>query len=90
LSETPQCFNPDVLSPKVGKYIKDAEIGRSGSCHLFRHSCATHTLEGGADTRFIQTCLAMPSLRRRRFYTDVSIRQLIEVHERTHPAKLKE
>jgi integrase/recombinase XerD len=85
-----EAFNPDVLSRKVSKYIKDAEIGRKGSCHLFRHSCATHMLEGGADTRFIQQLLGHAKLETTQVYTDVSIRQLIEVHERTHPAKPKE
>jgi integrase/recombinase XerD len=82
-------FNPDVLSRKVSKYIKDAEIGRKGSCHLFRHSCATHMLEGGADTRFIQQLLGHAKLETTQIYTDVSILQLIEVHERTHPARLE-
>jgi len=85
-----EAFNPDVLSRKVSKYIKKAEIGRQGSCHLFRHSCATHMLEGGADTRFIQQLLGHAKLETTQVYTDVSIQQLLEVHERTHPAKLKE
>ncbi|NBB80906.1 MAG: tyrosine-type recombinase/integrase [Verrucomicrobia bacterium] len=82
-------FYPDVLSRKVSKYIKTAEIGRKGSCHLFRHSCATQLLEGGADTRFIQQLLGHAKLETTQIYTDVSIMQLIEVHERTHPARLE-
>lgn len=84
-----EAFNPDVLSRMVSKYIKAAEIGRKGSCHLFRHSCATHMLEGGADTRFIQQLLGHAKLETTQIYTEVSIKQLIDVHARTHPAKLK-
>jgi integrase/recombinase XerD len=80
-------FNPDVLSRKVSKYIKDADLGRTGSCHLFRHTCATHMLEGGADIRFIQQLLGHEKLETTQIYTDVSIKQLLEVHARTHPAK---
>ena len=59
-------FNPDVLSRMVSKWIKQADIGRPGSCHLIRATCATHTLEGGADIRFIQQLLGHEKLEKRR------------------------
>jgi integrase/recombinase XerD len=90
LSSYGEAFNPDVLSRKVSKYIKQADIGRGGSCHLFRHSCATHMLENGADIRFIQQLLGHEKLETTQIYTEVSIKQLQEVHARTHPAQLKE
>ena len=89
LSSYGESFNPDVLSRKVANYIKKADIGRGGSCHLFRHTCATHMLEGGADIRFIQQLLGHEKLETTQIYTEVTIKQLQEVHERTHPAKLK-
>jgi integrase/recombinase XerD len=89
LSSYGEAFNPDVLSRKVSKYIKQADIGRKGSCHLFRHTCATHMLEGGADIRFIQQLLGHEKLETTQIYTEVSIQQLLEVHARTHPAKLR-
>lgn len=73
----------------MGRSIEKAEIGRKGSCHLFRHSCATHMLENGADIRFIQQLLGHAKLDTTQVYTEVSIKQLQEVHARTHPAKLK-
>jgi len=82
-------FNPDVLSRKVTKMIKQAEIERSGSCHLLRHTCATHMLEGGADIRFIQQLLGHEKLETTAIYTHVSIEQLKEVHRKTHPAEKK-
>lgn len=87
LSSYGEAFNPDVLSRKVTKYIKKADLGRTGSCHLFRHTCATHMLEGGADIRFIQQLLGHEKLETTQIYTEVSIQQLLEVHARTHPAK---
>ena len=65
--------------------IDAAGIGRVGSCHLMRHSCATHMLENGADIRFIQQLLGHARLDTTQIYTDVSIVQLREVHARTHP-----
>ena len=82
-------FNPDSVSQMVKRCIEKAEIGRSGSCHLFRHSCATHILENGADIRFIQQLLGHAKLDTTQVYTEVSIKQLQEVHARTHPVRVK-
>jgi integrase/recombinase XerD len=67
------------------KYVKASGIGRPGSCHMFRHTCATLMLEGGADVRHVQEMLGHASLDSTAVYTHVSIRALREVHRRTHP-----
>ena len=72
----------------VRDVIDAAEVGKRGSCHLFRHTCATLMLEGGADVRFIQQQLGHAKLETTQIYTQVSIRTLKEVHTRTHPAAL--
>jgi integrase/recombinase XerD len=43
-------------------------------------------LEGGADIRYIQRLLRHANLDTTAIYTQVTIRQLIEVHARCHPA----
>lgn len=58
------------------------------SCHLFRHACATHMLENGADIRYIQALLGHSELSTTEVYTRVAILKLKEVHEATHPARL--
>ena len=58
-------FNPVVLSRMVSKWLRQADIGRPGSCHLVRHTTAVHLLEGGADIRFIQQLLGHEKLEKR-------------------------
>jgi integrase/recombinase XerD len=83
-------FNPDVLSRLVSKLVKQAGLGAKGSCHLLRHTCATHMLEGGADIRYIQQLLGHSNLDTTAIYTQVSILQLQEVHRRCHPASKRD
>ena len=81
-------FEPNRLTQLVRDYVDQSEIGKTGSCHLFRHTCATLMLEGGADIRFIQQLLGHEKLETTQIYAQVSIRMLKEVHTRTHPARL--
>ena len=76
------------LTQMVREYVDAADIGKRGSCHLFRHTMATLMLENGADVRFIQAMLGHAKLETTQIYTQVSIRKLKEIHEATHPAKL--
>jgi len=70
----------------VTRTVKAADIGKRGSCHLFRHSCATHMLENGADIRLIQQLLGHARLDTTQIYTEVAINALKEAHARTHPS----
>jgi len=46
-------------------------------------------LENGADIRFIQAMLGHADISTTQIYTQVSIRQLKEIHTATHPAKME-
>jgi len=87
LSGYGEAFNADVLGRKVVQYIENANTGHKGGAHLFRHTCATHLLEGGADIRYIQQLLGHEKLETTAIYTEVSIIQLQAVHARCHPAE---
>jgi integrase/recombinase XerD len=81
-------FTDDRLSQLVKNYIASAELGKQGSCHLWRHTMATLMLENGCDIRFLQVILGHANLKTTEIYTQVSIRKLVEAHRATHPAKL--
>jgi integrase/recombinase XerD len=78
-------FNCQRVSQIARKYVIASGIGKTGSCHLFRHTMATLMLEGGADIRFIQQMLGHVKLQTTEIYTQVSIRKLKQIHENTHP-----
>lgn len=79
----------DTVTKRFRSYIAQAGIGKTGSCHIFRHTMATLMLEGGADIRYIQDMLGHTCLNTTQIYTRVSPRHLKDVHNRTHPgAKL--
>lgn len=78
-------FSPAYLGNWISGLMKKAGIEKVGSCHLFRHSCATDMLDGGADIRYIQEMLGHARLDTTQIYTHVSIKALAEVHARSHP-----
>lgn len=87
ITEQGEPFTPNRLTQMVRETIDKADIGKRGSCHIFRHTMATLMLENGADIRFIQQMLGHAKLETTQIYTRVSIRQLKDVHSATHPAK---
>lgn len=86
LTQLGEPFNYGWLSRMVSRYIGAASIGKTGACHLFRHTMATQMLENGCDIRFIQAMLGHSELSTTEIYTQVAIRMLKQVHAATHPA----
>ncbi len=89
LSNQGDMFSPNRLTQMVREYVDGAQLGKTGACHLFRHTMATLMLENGADIRFIQAMLGHAELSTTQIYTQVSIRKLKEIHSLTHPARLE-
>ena len=66
--------------------VKKAGITKSISPHTFRHSFATHLVEGGADLRAVQEMLGHESITTTEIYTHIDRDYLRDTLQRFHPA----
>ena len=69
----------------VKRWSRAAGVTERVTPHTFRHSFATHLLEGGADLRVVQALLGHASISTTQLYTHLTGERVREVYARAHP-----
>jgi integrase/recombinase XerD len=69
----------------VKRWTEAAGVADRVTPHTFRHSFATHLLEGGADLRVVQALLGHASISTTQLYTHLTGERVREVYARAHP-----
>ncbi len=75
------------VSSIIKDFVRKYNLADNITPHSFRHTYATHMLDGGADLRSVQELLGHASLSTTQRYTHVSLDKLMEVYDRAHPRK---
>ncbi len=70
----------------IKSLVRASGISKNISPHTFRHSFATHLVEGGADLRAVQEMLGHESITTTEIYTHLDREFLRETLQRYHPA----
>jgi integrase/recombinase XerD len=78
-------LQPDGVSLLVRRTSEKAGLLRLVMAHALRHAFATHLLRAGADVRHVQRLLGHSSVVTTETYTNVAVKDLAEVHARSHP-----
>lgn len=75
----------DGVALVVRRWSRDCGFSKKVTPHMFRHSFATHLLNGGCDLRSVQEMLGHKNLATTQVYTHLSLERLKKTYSQAHP-----
>lgn len=77
--------NPRQIREDLTQLLATLPDTDASGAHVFRHTAATHMVDGGADIRAVQELLGHNSLATTQVYTHVSVERLAQSYLHAHP-----
>lgn len=75
----------EIVRWMINKYGRLARVKKHLTCHLWRHTCATHLVQNRANLRHVQEILGHRSLATTERYLALTITDLKQAHRKFHP-----
>jgi len=85
ISQRAAPLSKNALGELVEKYARIAGVNKHVTCHIWRHSCATHLVKNKANLRHVQELLGHRDLSTTERYLHLTIADLKEAHRKCHP-----
>ncbi len=83
-------LDPHTVGTLVARHAKLAQVRKHVTCHVWRHTCATHLVQNHANLRHVQELLGHGSLTTTERYLQLTIPDLTEAHARFHPREQRD
>jgi integrase/recombinase XerD len=85
LSSVGKALDKDALNYLVKLHTRKAGLKKHVTCHVWRHTCATHLVQNNANLRHVQEMLGHRSLATTERYLQLTVADLKKAHRKFHP-----